>query len=90
MDSPIILFCFICRLNPKTDNLEMSFATFDKKKIKPGVINFLRLLNRFKLLHLEEGDEIVINNMTLINLILLWKGPLHEAKLTTRLMIIQV
>lgn len=68
----------------------MSVTSFKKKDLHPVILSVLRLLSRFKLLMLQEGDEIVINNMTLINLVLLWKGPLHEAKLTTHLMMIQV
>lgn len=78
-------------LNPKSGNLEPSKAEFDKKELKPGVIVILRLLRKFSLLSLEEkGNKVTINNMTLINLTLLWAGPLHEARLTSYLLLIQV
>lgn len=38
----------------------------------------------------EKNDYVLTNNFTLINLVLLFMGPLHEAKLTSILIIIQI
>lgn len=55
----------------------------------------------FRLLHLVHWEEkkdsnsdketyVECNNLTLINFVLVWKGPTHEAELTTVLLVIQV
>jgi hypothetical protein len=55
----------------------------------------------FHILHLVHWEEkkdsnndketyIECNNLTLINFVLIWNGPTHEATLTTILLIIQV
>lgn len=51
----------------------------------------LKVFKLFRLIHMQEKDGYVVtNNFTLINLVLLYLGPLHEAKLTTILVGIQV
>lgn len=55
----------------------------------------------FRVLHLVHWEEkkdsnsdketyVECNNLTLINFVLVWKGPTHEAELTTVLLVIQV
>lgn len=69
----------------------MSTVAIPKKSLLPGVAAVLRLLKSLRLLSLLEDDEVLkINNMTLINLVLSWFGPLHEARLATYLLVIQV
>lgn len=79
------------KFNSKTDRLEISTTIFrysDLNFIGKFVINVFRAL---KLIGWQEKEGYVItNNLTLINLILLYFGPLHEAKLTSILIFIQM
>lgn len=79
------------KFNSKSDRMECSTTVFKYKDLSvlgKVIINFFRV---FKLIHWEEKDGVVVtNNFTLINLVLLYLGPLHEAKLTTVLLGIQV
>lgn len=52
----------------------------------------LRIFSIFKIIHVEEKTDgkIKCNNLTLINLCLIFKGPTNEKKLTIILLIIQV
>jgi len=72
-------------------------------KFKTADLNYLGKLSMaiFKMLHLVHCEEkkdsnsdretyIECNNLTLINFVLVWNGPTHEAELTTILLIIQV
>ena len=69
-------------------------------KFKYNQLNFIGKLfvKIFKLLHLldikenvgEGGQYTECNNMTLINLILMFTGPLHERTLVILLLAIQV
>lgn len=69
----------------------MSTVAVPKKDLLPGVAPVLRILNSLRLLSLSEDEDVLkINNMTLINLVLSWSGPLHEARLATYLLVIQV
>ncbi|KAK6642173.1 hypothetical protein RUM44_013896 [Polyplax serrata] len=78
------------RLNAKSGYLEPSVAVIRPDDMKPGLHFVLNLLKTLKLLEVRrEGQNLIVNNMTLINLTLLWTGPLHEAKLTTYLLYIQ-
>lgn len=62
-----------------------------EKNINVGLLAAVRILAALKLIYLKkEKDVIVINNMTLINLILLWTGPLKEFQLTKYLLFVQV
>lgn len=69
----------------------MSVTVFRYSEI--GILGklILELFKMFKLIHLQEKDGYVVtNNFTLINLVLLYLGPLHEAKLTTILVCLQL
>lgn len=89
---------FLSRYNIRTDKLEASVTTF-----RISDLNFLGKLSMavFRILHLvnwvEKKDStndketyVECNNLTLINFVLIWNGPTHEATLTTMLLIIQV
>lgn len=79
------------KFNSKIDKLEMSVTVFRYSEINILGRFILKLFKLFKLVHLQEKDGYVItNNFTLINLVLLYLGPLHEAKLTTILVGLQV
>ncbi|OWF38952.1 UDP-N-acetylglucosamine--dolichyl-phosphate N-acetylglucosaminephosphotransferase [Mizuhopecten yessoensis] len=78
--------------DPKTDKLKMSMAVMKSSNLNPlgqGIIWVMRTLG---VLHVEEEKEekMTCNNMTLINLILKFTGPLHERTLCVILMIIQM
>lgn len=79
------------KFNSKTDRLEISTTTFhyrDLNIIGRLIITIFRL---FRLIQWNERDGIVVtNNFTLINLVLLYLGPLHEARLTNILIAIQI
>ncbi|XP_075226071.1 alg7 dolichyl-phosphate N-acetylglucosaminephosphotransferase [Lycorma delicatula] len=51
----------------------------------------LKIFSMFRLIDFKTEKKVYeINNMTLINFLLIWFGPTHEAKLTTVLLIVQV
>ncbi|CCF59388.1 hypothetical protein KAFR_0G03560 [Kazachstania africana CBS 2517] len=70
-----------------------SMADLKTTKPKPIVLRVLKLLHTFKLIHLEYEEKtkeiIACSNMTLLNLILVWSGPLREDKLCERILLIQ-
>lgn len=79
------------KFNSKTDRLEMSLTVFRYSELSflgKFLINLFRL---FRLIMWEEKKGLVMtNNLTLINLVLYYLGPTHEAKLTTILICIQI
>lgn len=88
---PLLLF----RVNPETGLLGMS-----KSRCKESDINALGrvvigLLEPLGLLHVERTEEkddkyIEYNNMTIINLAIKFLGPIHERRLSSVLLSIQV
>lgn len=70
----------------------MSSATAKKSELHPLGRLILRVFSVLKLAKVEECDEggIQVNNLTLINLVLLWRGPTHEETLTRSLLVIQL
>ena len=79
------------KFNPKTDMLETSTVIFRYSEINILGKICLRTFKLFQLVQWEEkSDYIVINNLTLINLVLLYIGPLQEKKLTFILILMQV
>lgn len=79
------------KFNSKTDRLEISTTSFRYKDINILGKLILKVYRVFKLIKWHEKDGFVTtNNFTLINLVLLFKGPLHEARLTTVLIYIQI
>ncbi|KAG5360073.1 UDP-N-acetylglucosamine--dolichyl-phosphate N-acetylglucosaminephosphotransferase [Yarrowia sp. B02] len=80
------------KFNPETGLLEPSRAYFDKKK--PGklgriMIYVLEKLHLLKVWRDEKGEVTSISNMTLINLVLVYIGPLQEDHLAAVLLGIQ-
>lgn len=79
------------KFNSKTDVLEMSVTVFRYSEINFLGRFILKIFKIFKLIQWQEKDGYVMtNNFTLINLVLLYLGPLHEAKLTSILVALQV
>ncbi|KAB0798785.1 hypothetical protein PPYR_06665 [Photinus pyralis] len=79
------------KFNSKTDKLHISTTSFRYSEMNVGGKLFVNLFRVLRLIQWhEKNDYVLTNNFTLINLILLICGPLHEAKLTTVLMILQI
>ncbi|XP_044748797.1 UDP-N-acetylglucosamine--dolichyl-phosphate N-acetylglucosaminephosphotransferase [Coccinella septempunctata] len=79
------------KYNAETNQLDCSLVKFQYSKL--GVLGkfFLKLFKSLKLIRWHEKDGfITTNNFTIINLVLLYLGPMHEAKLTTILIVIQI
>lgn len=79
------------RLN-KYGTLSLSYAECDKNDISIIGKMCLKIFSIFKIIHIEEkvDGNIKCNNLTLINLCLLFIGPTNEKTLTIILLIIQV
>ncbi|KAJ8895819.1 hypothetical protein PR048_001157 [Dryococelus australis] len=83
------------RYNASTDQVEMSKTKFrlsEQNVLGRVSIALLRLLH---LVHLEEGvgedaGYVECNNLTLLNLVLLWRGPMNEETLVRHLLALQV
>ncbi|KAH3812754.1 UDP-N-acetylglucosamine--dolichyl-phosphate N-acetylglucosaminephosphotransferase-like [Dreissena polymorpha] len=81
--------------DPKTDTVGMSFTKFKPKDLNPlGKLCF-SLLKLFRVAHIrentgEDGMYAECNNLTLLNLILKFLGPMHERTLVIVLLTIQI
>ena len=84
------------RLNPETNKLHPSEVEFKKKDLKLLGWLMLRFFSATKFIRYREfrnnDGEIMISssNFTIINTVLCCLGPLHEATLSSILMLIQV
>lgn len=79
------------KFNSKTDRLEISTTYFRYSDLNVMGKFVVKLFKIFRLIQWKEREGIVMtNNFTLINLVLFYLGPLHEAKLTTILIVIQI
>jgi UDP-N-acetylglucosamine--dolichyl-phosphate N-acetylglucosaminephosphotransferase len=79
------------KFNSKTDKLEISTTKFRYSELNILGKIIINLFRVFRLIQWHEKDDYVTtNNLTLINLVLLYFGPLHEARLTIILLCIQV
>ncbi|XP_003744346.1 UDP-N-acetylglucosamine--dolichyl-phosphate N-acetylglucosaminephosphotransferase [Galendromus occidentalis] len=70
-----------------------STTTFRTDTLKPNGVRVLRFLQLFRLVKVEQHQEphtVEINNLTIINLILVFKGPTNEGELVRLLMRIQI
>lgn len=75
----------------KQGKLEASQVVFSKSELTSLGSFILKIFSMFKLVQMkEEGKVVHVNNLTVINLILIWVGPLHEATLTIVLLCFQV
>lgn len=81
------------RFNARTGLLEPSKATFPPEKpLRPQVGEVLKILHKLHLLSIEvdETDRVTsTTNFTIINLWLVWRGPLREDRLTLELVGLQ-
>ncbi|KAF4587275.1 UDP-N-acetylglucosamine-dolichyl-phosphate N-acetylglucosaminephosphotransferase [Ophiocordyceps camponoti-floridani] len=82
------------RLNPKTGKMEPSVVTWEPNhQPHPLVARALHLLAAFRLVRLthdEKGRLTESSNFTLINLWLIWRGPLREPRLAAELTALQL
>lgn len=79
------------QFNSKIDKLDISTTKFRYSDLNILGKIIIRIFKMFKLIQwYEKEDYVITNNLTLINLVLLYVGPLHEAKLTTILISIQL
>ena len=73
----------------------MSKAVFKKTELSFLGRLVITIAGKLGLLHVkdnlgEDKERIEINNMTLINLVIKFIGPVHESTLTVILMVVQV
>ena len=83
------------RYDASSDKLTMSKAVFKKSNLNFLGKMIIRIGAFLKVLHIKENigedrDVMEINNMTLINLVIKFVGPIHEKNLTVILMALQV
>lgn len=81
------------RFNARTGLLEPSVATFtEDRPVRPMVGQALKVLHSLKLLRIKVNDDGRVtetSNFTIINLWLVWRGPLREDRLATELLVMQ-
>eukprot|EP00750_Incisomonas_marina_P025498 INCI5513.1.p1 GENE.INCI5513.1~~INCI5513.1.p1 ORF type:complete len:474 (+),score=61.00 INCI5513.1:104-1525(+) len=75
----------------ETGRLQMSFAEIDMATAKPITKIMVRLLEVTKLAFVERRDDSTVrmSNLTVINFVLFWVGPLREDQLTLVLLVLQ-
>lgn len=79
------------KFNSRTDKLEISTTVFRYSELNILGKLCVRLFKLFRVMQWQEKEGCVVtNNFTLINLILLFFGPLHEETLTKILIGIQI
>lgn len=81
------------RFNSRTGLLEPSVATFTEEKPLRSVIGeVLKILDKFKLVRVQtnkEGRVTESTNLTILNLWLVWRGPLREDRLAIEILTMQ-
>jgi len=79
------------RFNARTGLMEPSVAVFEKP-LRAPVQLVMKILHKLRLLDIktdEEGEVKESTNFTLINLWLVWFGPMREDRLAASLMVFQ-
>lgn len=81
------------RFNARTGLLEPSVATFtEEKPLRPIVGQVLKALDKLKLLRVQtdgKGRVTETSNLTILNLWLVWRGPLQEDRLALEILFMQ-
>jgi len=85
----------VCRYNPNTDRLELSYSRFKKSDLRVVGRMVLAVYHALRLVDVregigEDGEFTECSNMTIINLTLRIVGPTHERRLTICLLTFQV
>ncbi|KAI5921570.1 glycosyl transferase family 4-domain-containing protein [Camillea tinctor] len=80
--------------NARTGLLEPSVTTWEKdRQPHPIIAQVLRILAQFKLLRIKEDEEgrfEETSNFTILNLWLVWRGPMREDKLALEITAMQL
>jgi UDP-N-acetylglucosamine--dolichyl-phosphate N-acetylglucosaminephosphotransferase len=81
------------KFNARTGLMEPSVATFpEEQPLRAWVGEIMKILNTVKLLRVsvdEKGRVIESSNFTILNLWLVWRGPLREDRLAIEILILQ-
>lgn len=80
------------KYNPETNKLEPSMASLQKQpvgKLGKLILKLYSLLGLVRIVHDEQGELFECNNFTLINLVLVWFGPMNEGKTTAVILLLQ-
>lgn len=81
------------KFNARTGMLEPSVATFaEEKPLNPALGDVLKVLHRLKLVRVEVNEKRRVtesSNLTILNLWLVWRGPLREDRLATEILVMQ-
>ncbi|EME38447.1 hypothetical protein DOTSEDRAFT_75847 [Dothistroma septosporum NZE10] len=81
------------RFNARAGLLEASVATFtEEKPLRPMVGQVLKLLHMLKLVRVvvdDNGRVTESTNLTILNLWLVWRGPLREDRLASEMLVMQ-
>ena len=81
------------RFNARTGLLEPSVAVFTHEKpLRPIIGEILKLLHKIKLVRIRADDKGRVtetNNFTILNLWLVWRGPLREDRLAMEILLMQ-
>lgn len=80
------------KFNSKIDKLEVSKTSFKYNELHIVGKTIYHLFKFLRIIQVQETKDnvIYINNLTLINFVLMLTGPMHEAKLTTVLLFLQI
>lgn len=80
------------KYDPETDLLNISTTVFNKNEL--GILGkiFVQVFKTFRLISWSEKADgtVTTNNFTLINLVLVLRGPTHESTTTKILLMLQV
>lgn len=81
------------KFNARSGLLEPSLAAFtEQRPLRPTVGKILKALHQLKLLRVEvnqKGQVTESSNLTILNLWLVWRGPLREDRLAKEILIVQ-
>lgn len=71
--------------------MEASVASVSTAELSSLGLVILRVLSVLRLAQVKWGEKVIeVNNLTLINFVLIWAGPLREDTLVMLLLVIQV
>lgn len=80
------------KYDPESDLLNISTTEFNKKDLGLLGMIFVQIFKTFRLISWSEKPDgtVTTNNFTLINLVIVLRGPTHERTLTQILLYIQL
>ncbi|CAP21068.2 Protein CBG24468 [Caenorhabditis briggsae] len=83
------------KYDAESDTVSMSVAEFKKSQLKTLGSIFITICRSIRILYVEEFEKdgeiyVRMNNLTIINLVLKFFGPMHESSLNGLLMLIQM